>query len=108
MEQLIYAAVIGAFIGLALRYLLPGRDSYGIALLPAIGAAATCAAWAIVIWLGFTLDGGWIWVVALGAALVLSLVVSSSDRGGKDGEPGGNTSGYTTYEGDGLSDKQGK
>ena len=75
MEQLIYAAVIGAFIGLALRYLLPGHASYGLFLLPAVGAAATCAAWAAAVWAHFALDGGWIWVVSLGAALVVSLVV---------------------------------
>ena len=75
MEQLIYAAVIGAFFGLALRYLLPGRQSYGLFLLPAIGGAATCAAWAAVVWMGFKLDGGWIWVVSLGAAIVATLLV---------------------------------
>ena len=75
MEQLIYAAVIGAFIGLILHYLLPSRHLTGLFLLPAVGAAATCVGWAAVIWVGFKLDGGWIWVVALGAAAVASLVV---------------------------------
>lgn len=75
MEQLIYAGVIGAFIGAILHYLLPSRHMTGLFLLPAVGAAATCIGWAVVVWLGFKLDGGWIWVVALGAALVASLVV---------------------------------
>ncbi len=75
MQQLIYAAVIGAFIGLILRYLLPGRHLSGLFLLPAVGAAATCVAWAAVVWAGFKLDGGWIWVVSLGAAAVASLLV---------------------------------
>jgi hypothetical protein len=75
VEQLIYAGVIGFFIGLAVHYLLPGRHSYGLLLLPAIAAAVTCAVWAGVIWIGFTLDGGWIWAASLGAALVVSLVV---------------------------------
>ena len=75
MEQLIYAAVIGAFIGLALRYLLPGRTTYGLFLLPAVGAAATCVAWAAAVWARLALDGGWIWVVSLGAAVVVSLLV---------------------------------
>ena len=75
MEQLIYAAVIGAFIGLILHYLLPARHLTGLFLLPAVGAAATCIAWAAVVWAGFKLDGGWIWVVSLGAAAVASLLV---------------------------------
>ena len=75
MEQLIYAAVIGAFIGVILHYLLPSRHLTGLFLLPAIGAAATCVAWAAAVWAGLKLDGGWIWVVSLGAAAVASLVV---------------------------------
>jgi len=75
VEQLIYAAVIGAFIGAILHYLLPARHLTGLFLLPAVGAAATCVAWAAVVWIGFKLDGGWIWVVSLGAAVVASLLV---------------------------------
>ena len=75
MEQLIYAAVIGAFIGVILHYLLPARHLTGLFLLPAIGAAATCVAWAASVWAGLKLDGGWIWVISLGAAAVASLLV---------------------------------
>lgn len=75
MEQLIYAGVIGAFIGLILHYLLPDRHLTGLFLLPAVGAAATCAAWSASVWAGLKLDGGWIWVVSLGAATVASLAV---------------------------------
>jgi hypothetical protein len=75
VQQLIYAAVIGAFIGLILHYVLPGRHLTGLLLLPAIGAAATCVGWAASVWAGLKLDGGWIWVVALGAAAVVSLLV---------------------------------
>lgn len=75
MQQLIYAAVIGAFIGVILHYVLPGRHLTGLFLLPAIGAAATCVAWAAAVWAGFKLDGGWIWLVSLGAAAIASLLV---------------------------------
>jgi len=75
VEQLIYAGVIGAFIGLVLHYVLPDRHLTGLFLLPAIGAAATCVAWDASVWLGLKLDGGWIWVVALGTAAVVSLVL---------------------------------
>lgn len=74
MEQLIYAAVIGAFIGLILHYLLPSRHLTGLFLLPAIAAATTCIAWDASVWAGLRLDGGWIWVISLGASTVVSLV----------------------------------
>ena len=39
--ELLFVTVIAAFIGLAIRYALPGRQSYGITLLPAVDAAVT-------------------------------------------------------------------
>lgn len=74
--ELVYVTVIGAAIGTLLRYLLPGRSTYGIAVLPALGAAVTAAVWAALVWLGFTFDGGWIWVISLGAAAVGCAVVA--------------------------------
>lgn len=73
--ELLYVAVIGAFIGLPIRYLLPGRDSYGLFLLPAVGAATTAVVWVVLVWVGLKFDGGWIWVAALGAAVVASILV---------------------------------
>lgn len=74
--ELVYVTVVGAGIGVLSRYLLPGRTTYGVALLPALGAAVTAALWAGLTWLGWKADGGWIWVAALGGATVASLVVS--------------------------------
>lgn len=79
--EIIYVTVIGMGIATVLRYLLPRRDSYGILLLPGIGAAVTIAVWVALLWLGFTFDGGWIWVFSLVAgglaALAVALIVSS-------------------------------
>ena len=74
--ELVYVTVIGAGIGVLLRYVLPGRETYGIALLPAVAAAVTAAVWVGLIWLGWTADGGWIWVASLGGAVVASLLVA--------------------------------
>ena len=74
--EIVYVTVVGAGIGLLLRYLLPGREVYGVALLPALGAAVSAATWAGLTWLGWKADGVWIWVAALGAATVLPLVVA--------------------------------
>ncbi len=72
--ELAYVTVIGAAIGALARYALPGRRTYGLFLLPAIAAAVTAAVWVGLLWLGWKFDGGWIWVVALAAAGVASIV----------------------------------
>lgn len=74
--ELAYVTVIGAAIGALVRYILPGRRSYGLFLLPAIAAAVTAAVWAVLVWLGWTFDGGWIWVVSLAAAGIASIVAA--------------------------------
>ena len=74
--ELVYVTVIGAGLGLLLRYLLPGRQVYGVLLLPAVGAAVTAAVWVGMVWLGITFDSPWIWVASLGAATVVSAVVA--------------------------------
>ena len=68
---------IGAFgIGLGARYALPGRDTYGVALLPAIAAAFSAIVWVGLTWLGWKFDGGWIWAVSLTAAAAISLALA--------------------------------
>lgn len=74
--ELVYVTVVGAGIGTLLRYVLPHRDTYGVALLPAVGAAATALVWVGMLWLGFGFDGGWIWAGSLLAAALASLVVA--------------------------------
>jgi uncharacterized membrane protein YeaQ/YmgE (transglycosylase-associated protein family) len=75
--EIVYAVVVGAGAALLLRYLLPGRDTYGVVLLPALGAAVTAAVWAGMSWLGFDFDGnwGWLWLASVGGAIVVALVV---------------------------------
>jgi hypothetical protein len=73
--ELVYVTVIGAAIGLLARYVLPGRHTYGILLLPAAAGAVTATVWVGLVWLGFTFDGGWIWAISLAAAVVTSVVI---------------------------------
>lgn len=74
--EIIFVTVIGAGLGGIIRYLVPGRRSYGLALLPAVGAAVTAAVWAVLVWFGWEFDGGWIWVAAIGAGIVADVVVA--------------------------------
>ena len=85
--ELLYVTVIGAFVGLALRYIAPGRGAYGLFLLPGVGGAATAAFWAAMVWAGLKFDGGWIWVIALvGGGLVSLFVIVAVVRARKLGD----------------------
>ena len=73
--ELLFATLGGAILGLGLRYVLPGRDTYGVLLIPAVGAVAAAVVWAGLTWLGWKFNGGWIWVVTLVAAAIVAAVV---------------------------------
>jgi uncharacterized membrane protein YeaQ/YmgE (transglycosylase-associated protein family) len=72
--ELLFVFVIGAGLGIGARYLVPGRNTYGIMIAPAVGASTAAIVWSLLTWAGWTFDGGWIWVVSLGAALIVSVV----------------------------------
>ena len=74
--ELLFVTVIGAALSLGVRYVVPGRHTHGVLLVPAVGAAATAAVWAVCVWIGLTFDGGWIWVIALVLGPLASLAVA--------------------------------
>lgn len=74
--EIVFVTVIGAGLGGLVRYLVPGRRSYGAALLPAVGAAVTAGVWAILVWFGWPFDGGWIWTVSIGVGILADLAVA--------------------------------
>lgn len=74
--ELLFVTVIGAALSLGMRYLVPGRQTHGLLLVPAVGAAATATVWVICVWLGLTFDGGWIWVIALVAGPLAALALA--------------------------------
>ena len=67
--------VIGAAIGLAARYLLPGRQWVGLFLNPAASAAAAGVVWTVLSLAGLASDNGWLWIASLAAALLVALVL---------------------------------
>ena len=73
--ELLFVLLGAVLIGLIPRYPLPGRETYGSALLPAVSAAVAAIVWASLTWLGWTFDGGWIWWVSLGAGGLAALAV---------------------------------
>ncbi|WP_395242677.1 hypothetical protein ACGGZK_10840 [Agromyces sp. MMS24-K17] len=74
--ELLFVTLGGAILGLAARYALPRRHTYGTVLVPAVGAGVAAIVWVGLTWLGWAWDGAWIWVVALAAAGVASALVA--------------------------------
>jgi ABC-type branched-subunit amino acid transport system permease subunit len=73
--ELLFVTLIAFCIGLLARYVLPGRDTYGIVLIPCVSAVVTAIVWVALTWAGLKFDGGWIWVVSLVAGTAISLVL---------------------------------
>ena len=70
---LIYIVVLAGGIGTIVRYLLPGRESYGLLLLPAASIVASVIVWGALTWLGIAHSEVWMWLVSLAAGLLVSL-----------------------------------
>jgi len=74
--ELLFVTLIAFCIGLLARYALPGRDTYGVVLVPSIAAIVAAVVWVALTWVGLKFDGGWIWVASLVAAGIVSLVLA--------------------------------
>ncbi|TFB65210.1 hypothetical protein [Cryobacterium sp. Hz9] len=74
--ELLFVALLGAVIGLAARYFLPGRSTQGSVLVPAIGTVAASALWVALTWLGLDWATGWIWWMSLVGTVVVSVVLN--------------------------------
>lgn len=67
--ELVLVVTFSGLIGLALRYLIPGRATHGLLVMPATGIIAGSLGWAIAVWVGLDPAGIWAWVVALGLSV---------------------------------------
>ena len=74
--ELLFVVLIAAGVGFTLPFLLRGRETYGVALPAAVSAAVASVVWVGLLWLGFTFDGGWIWVISLLVGGLAGLVVA--------------------------------
>lgn len=73
--ELLFVTILGAGIAAIMRYALPARHSYGLFLLPAVGAIVASIVWVALVWVGLTFNGGWIWLASLGLSSAASLTV---------------------------------
>jgi len=74
--ELLFVVLIAAGLGFIAHYAIPGRETRGTLLLGATAAIVASVFWVSLLWLGFTFDGGWIWLISLAAAGVAALVVA--------------------------------
>ena len=74
--EIAFVLVIAAAIGVIIRYLVPGRATHGLLLVPATATVTGIGLWAILVWFGMPFDGGWIWVISIGAATLAALLTA--------------------------------
>lgn len=74
--ELLFVALGGAILGLAARYFMPGRETQGAVLIPAVTTAIASVIWVALTWLGWKWDEGGIWWVSLGATAVASVAAN--------------------------------
>lgn len=67
--ELVLVVTFAGILGLALRYIVPGREHHGPAVMPAAGVILGSLGWLVAIWVGIDAGGPWGWVIALGLAL---------------------------------------
>ena len=53
-----------------MRYIVPGREHHGFAVMPSAGVIFWSLGWLVAIWVGLDASGPWGLVVALGLAVV--------------------------------------
>lgn len=85
--QILLAFIIGAAIGAAAHFLVPGRSTRGVALAPIIGAFSAGLVWMILTWAGIGLDSPWLWLSAFIAPIVVTypvLVILARTRAAHD------------------------
>jgi uncharacterized membrane protein YeaQ/YmgE (transglycosylase-associated protein family) len=73
--QILLAFIVGAAIGAAAHFLVPGRPTRGVALGPVLGAVAAGLVWMILTWAGVGLDNPWLWLSAFVAPVAVTYPV---------------------------------
>lgn len=72
--QILLGLVIGAVIGLAAHFALPGRHLRGAALAPLAGAASAAVVWTALTWAGLG-ESPLVWVLAVIAPVATTVLL---------------------------------
>ncbi|MBS1696910.1 MAG: hypothetical protein JST25_00715 [Actinobacteria bacterium] len=71
---ILLALIAACVLGVAVHYAIPHRDVRGVALVPAIATAVAGAAYTLGQWAGLKESSVWLWLIALGGAVLASAV----------------------------------
>jgi hypothetical protein len=74
--ELVLIVTAGGLIGTAIRYIVPGRNTHGLAVMPAAGVIAGALVWLVVVWFGGPVDAWWSWVITLSATTMAVIVLA--------------------------------
>jgi hypothetical protein len=74
---ILLALIAACVLGVAVHYALPHRAVRGVALVPAIATAVAAAAYTLGQWAGLKESSVWLWLIALGGAVVVSAVAGA-------------------------------
>jgi hypothetical protein len=66
--ELVLIVTFAGIIGTIVRYVVPGRELHGLAVMPAAGVILGSLAWTISVWAGLEASSVWPWVISLGLA----------------------------------------
>ncbi|NIJ06022.1 hypothetical protein [Frigoribacterium faeni] len=87
--ELLFVVLGGALLGFVAHFALPAADTRGVLLAPASAAVVAAVVWEVLLLAGLRPDGGWIWIVSLVLAAVVSVVacrVAATTRRRRDRE----------------------
>ena len=74
--ELLFVVLIAVGIGLLVNYLVPGRDTYGSSLVPAVAGSAAAIVWVALLWSGVTFDSPFIWLASFVAGALAALAIA--------------------------------
>lgn len=72
--EILLAFIFGAAIGAVAHFALPHRETRGAFVAPVLGALVAGAAWLLLTWLGVTPDNPLLWLAAVVAPLIATVV----------------------------------
>ncbi|VXC04850.1 conserved membrane hypothetical protein [Microbacterium sp. 8M] len=71
---ILLALIAACALGVIVHFALPHRPVRGVALVPAIATAVAAASYTLGQWAGLPESNVWLWLIALGGAVVVSAV----------------------------------
>lgn len=69
---ILLALIAACALGVVVHFTIPQRELRGVALVPAIATAVAAAAYTLGQWAGLKESSVWLWLIALGSAIVIS------------------------------------